>query len=57
MVANRTLGAYEVFEAAGNLPDPEWPDISFQGILQIAFKDRYITSMDHPLLQKLRGEV
>jgi len=24
--ANMSLGAYEVFEARGNIPDPEWPD-------------------------------
>jgi hypothetical protein len=26
-------------------------------ILRIAFKDRYIDSMDHPVLRKLRGEL
>jgi hypothetical protein len=55
--SNMSLGAYEVFEAVGNLPDPEWPDKSFADLLRVAFKDRFITSLDHPVLKKLRGEV
>ena len=54
--ANMTLGAYEVTYAE-HLPDPEWPDVPFQELLRIAFKDRYIDSLDHPVLRQLRGEV
>ena len=28
LTANMSLGAYEVFEATGDLPEPEWPDIA-----------------------------
>ena len=55
VVANMSLGAYEVFTAAGDLPEPEWPDLSFDQLLEIAFKDKFIQSMDHPAIQKLRG--
>jgi hypothetical protein len=34
-----------------------WPDISFQEILQIAFRDRIVDRADHPLVQRLRGEL
>jgi hypothetical protein len=54
--ANRSLGAYEVFVATGNLPEPEWPDASFQELLKIAFKDRFIQSTDHPVMKRLRGD-
>jgi hypothetical protein len=54
--ANMSLGAYEVFAATGELPDPEWPDLSFESILQIAFKNHYIDTPDHPVLRRLRGE-
>ena len=57
VVSNRDLRAYEVSEATGKLPDPEWPDLSFEEILRIAFKDRYITELDHPVVRRLRGEV
>jgi hypothetical protein len=57
VVANMGLGAYDVFEATGSLPDPEWPDVPFRELLRIAFKDRLITDPGHPVLRKLRGEV
>ena len=56
VVANMSLQAYEVYEATGNFPDPEWPDVSFQKILEIAFKDRFIRTLDHPVIRRLRGE-
>jgi hypothetical protein len=52
-----SLGANEVFLATGELPDPEWPEMSFTRILEVAFKGRYITDLDHPALRRLRGEV
>ena len=57
VAANMGLGAYEVYEAVGNIPEPEWPEIDFQEILRIGFRDRFITSLDHPVVLRLRGEV
>lgn len=57
IAANMHLGAYEVFTAPGNLPDPEWPEVPLGKLLEVAFGQRHITSMDHPVLQRLRGEV
>ena len=36
--------------------EPTWPELSFSELLQLAFKDRAITSLDHPVLMRLRGE-
>ena len=55
--ANMSLGAYEVFEAAGNLPEPEWPEIGFKELLEIAFRDNFIQSLEHPVIRSLRGEL
>ena len=55
VAANMHLGAYEVFVATGDLPSPEWPEISFQALLQIAFRDKFVQSLDHPVIQGLRG--
>jgi hypothetical protein len=55
VTANMSLGAYDLFEAIGELPEPEWPKISFQEILQVAFRDRVVNTLDHPLIQRLRG--
>jgi hypothetical protein len=57
VVANMGLGAYDVFQATGNLPDPDWPDMPFRDLLHIAFKDHFIADANHPILRKLRGEV
>jgi hypothetical protein len=51
--ANMALGAYEVFEAADTVPDPTWPEYSFDTLYRIAFKDRLIDSPDHPVIQRL----
>jgi hypothetical protein len=57
VAANLGLGAYDVIQAIGQLSEPEWPDVPFRDILRVAFKDRYIDSLDHPVLRHLRGEV
>jgi hypothetical protein len=55
--ANMAAGMYDVFEAKGELAEPEWPDLSFPQVLQLAFKSRYIEKVEHPILKALRGEV
>ena len=57
IASNRSLGAYEIFKPEGNLPDPEWPEIEFKEILKIAFQDRIIEDLDHPVLKQLRGQI
>jgi len=54
--SNKSLGAYDVFQATGEIPEPEWPDLNLGQILEIAFKGRYIKEFDHPALKRLRGE-
>ncbi len=57
VAANMSLGAYEVFQATAELPEPEWPEKDFQSLVDIAFRDRYIRELDHPALRRLRGEL
>lgn len=57
LVANRGFGAYDVMQATGNLDEPNWPDLDFEAVLQLAFKDRVINSADHPVIRRLRGEL
>jgi hypothetical protein len=57
VAANMSLGAYDVFEATGDIPDPEWPPLNFEEILRIAFGSRYITDPGHVVLKRLRGEI
>jgi hypothetical protein len=53
--ANMSLRAYEIFEAESSIPDPVWPELSFEAICRIAFKDRLVASADHPVIKQLRG--
>jgi hypothetical protein len=53
--ANMSLGAYDILEAIGDLPEPTWPDVPFAEILTIAFRDKIVDHPDHPLVHRLRG--
>lgn len=55
VTANRSLGAYDVFVASGNLSEPEWPDADFGKLVRTAFRERVIDSLDHPVVKRLRG--
>ena len=55
--ANFSLGGYDVFIATGDFPEPVWPELPLQKIIEIAFKDRFIQDLDHPVLRRLRGEL
>ncbi len=57
VAADMSLGAYRIWEASGDLPEPEWPEQSLRDLLSIAYKGRVIDSLDHPVLKRLRGEV
>jgi len=50
------LGAYEMYVAENEkIPDPTWPELSFDEIIRIAFRDRLIDSPEHPVIKRLRG--
>ena len=57
LAANRSLGAYEPFVATGDLPAPEWPDKPFQELVRIAFRDKLIDTLDHPVVKRLQGSM
>ena len=54
--SNMSLGAYDVHFAEGALDDPEWLDVSFKELLSLAFKPRFIDTLEHEVLRQLRGE-
>jgi hypothetical protein len=55
VVANKSLGAYEIYDTQSVIPDPTWPELSFTEILKIAFRERTINSPDRPVIKQLRG--
>lgn len=56
LMANMGAGTYDVLEARGQFPDPVWPEVTLEKLLELAFKDRFIENLDHPVLKRLRGE-
>jgi hypothetical protein len=56
VTANMSLQAYQIAVATGLASEPAWPDMSFQEIIKIAFRDKMISDRSHPVLRRLRGE-
>ena len=48
-------GAYDVAIATAPLPEPEWPEETFEQLFRLAFRDRVIDSIDHPVIRQLKG--
>lgn len=48
--------SFATFIAKKDLPAPEWPQITFDEMLEIAFKDRIIDSPDHAVIKSLIGD-
>jgi hypothetical protein len=57
MAADMNAGHYLVWEATAPLPDPEWPNLTFNKLLEICFRNRIISDINHIILKRLRGEV
>jgi hypothetical protein len=56
VLSNRSQGCYEPIIAKDFSDEPVWPEESLEELVNEAFKDHYIDSLDHPVLKKLRGE-
>lgn len=57
LTANMHTGCYDVYEAEGTLPEPEWPEHNIDALVQVAFRGKIITSLDHPVVHSLLGKI
>jgi hypothetical protein len=55
IVANMDLGGYDVFKALAPIDEPDWSKMTFQELLEVAFRDRIVSSFDHPVLKHWLG--
>lgn len=55
--ADMQLGAYQIYVATAELPEPEWPEQTFSELVRIGFKGMIVDRPDHPLIQQLTGAV
>ena len=55
---NQGGGFNDILVADEDLGEPKWPDLPYTEILRIAFRDEgIISSLDHPIVKKLRGQI
>jgi hypothetical protein len=57
IVANMSLGGYDIHKALGDLPEPEWPSQTLEELLDIAFRGFLIDRPDHAVVKQLQGLV
>ena len=55
MKPNMSLGAYDISVAESVIADPVWPELPYAELLKIAFRERIITTLEHPVVRRLRG--
>jgi hypothetical protein len=46
---------YAIYDAEGDIPEPEWPDLTVAEILKLGFGDRTVENIEHPSVAKLHG--
>jgi len=54
-VSNKAVSGYDILVAEGNLAEPDWPDLNFEELFDIAFRQRFIDSQEHPVIMQLLG--
>jgi hypothetical protein len=54
MVPDHAAGMYQLLVAADRIAEPEWPDLSYRRVLELAFRERRIDRMDHLVVRRLR---
>jgi hypothetical protein len=54
--ANLATGSYEVFAATDDLATPLWPEESMEELVGMAFNDRVISDVGHPLVSLVLGK-
>ena len=52
---NMGAGTYDVDAAAAEIAEPEWPDLEMRELLRLAFGERLIADLEHPVVRRLRG--
>ena len=55
MRANMSLGAYDIYQGAETLSEPQWPGKSMEDILNVAFRGHVISDAEHPVIKRLQG--
>ena len=57
ITANLHIGGYDVYEAEGLLPEPDWTEANIETLVEVAFRGKIIAALDHPVVQSLLGRL
>jgi hypothetical protein len=57
IIGNKSLGAYDIVVARGDLGDPQWPDHTFKEFIELAFHDKVIDTLEHAVVREINGEI
>jgi hypothetical protein len=55
VLTNQETRSYDVLECEVEVPTPKFPEGGIRYLLKIAFRNRVIQTLDHPVLKALRG--
>lgn len=50
---DHSLGEYKRHHGSPNWEEPKWPDQTLEDVINLAFRDRTINSLDHPVAKRL----
>jgi hypothetical protein len=53
--ADVPAGGYNYVEPLGTLPDPEWGGETFETLVRVAYHDRIISTVEHPVVREFLG--
>lgn len=56
LAANMGAGTYDVYEAIDQMAEPEWPNLPLHRLLEMAFKERFVDNLDHPVVRRIMGD-
>ena len=48
-------GGYNYVEPKATIPDPDWGSESFHSLFEVAYRDRIIDSLAHPVAKEFLG--
>lgn len=54
--ADMTTQGYNIIHAIGNYGEPDWPEMTIEQYLEIAFKNTQIKDENHPRIKELFGQ-
>jgi hypothetical protein len=57
ITANMHIGGYDIYEAEGVLPEPDWIEADIETLVEVAFRGKIISTLDHPVVQSLLGRL